>query len=409
MEPIYDQTKKHLTIEWMESKKNESPSHRFFSKKPIKLQMHPKLADKLIRAYFKGAMPSWIKRYAETHNFEVKQVKHEGKDGWWIAKWAGFEGNPFSSPTVKGAVRQFSKMIPFVCEDLREKVIDNLDIIEQNLSIDPSHFHGFGLYFRPEEINKEGGCLLLEEDVIPERDQEEDEDYRNLIEAHGKLADLVWEITNPLSKELEVSDEELVNDIELNEEEDEEVLINKSDEIIIDLEEIKVEVPVLEETEEITEEVPLEITAVGETEEITEEIPLEITAVEETEEITKEVPLEITAVEETEEVPLEITTVEETEEIIEEVPLEITTVEETEEIIEEVSLEITAVEEAEEIMEEVLLEITEESGNEIEDSLLEPETDVSEDVSIAALIQKLVPLKNDDKKAGAIAGQMPLF
>ncbi|MGG3805770.1 hypothetical protein [Metabacillus fastidiosus] len=320
MQPIYDQTKKNLTIEWMEPKKSESPSHRFFSKKPIKLQMHPKLADKLIRAYFKGAMPSWIKHYAETHNFEVKQVKYEGKDGWWIAKWAGFEENPFSSPTVKGAVRQFSKMIPFVCEDLRGKVIDNLDIIEQNLSIDPNHFHRYGLYFRPEELNKEGGCLLLEKDVIPERDQEEDEDYRNLIEAHGKLADLVWEITNPLSKELEVSDEDLVNDIELNEKEHEEVLIKESDEIIIDLEEIKVKIPVLEETEEV--------------------------------------PFEIIVIEEIEEMPLEI---------------------------------------------------VKEAGMEIEETLVEPETYLSEEVSKTAPVQKLVPLKNDDKKAGAITGQMPLF
>ncbi|WP_066297567.1 hypothetical protein [Bacillus sp. FJAT-29937] len=254
MEPRYEESSGHLIIEWMESIKGESPKHHYYNKKPLKLQFHPKEKDRLVRGYFSGALPGWMKRYADLHKFEVQQVNHEGKSGWWLSKWGGFDENPFSAPTIKGAVRQFCKQIPFVCDDLVEKVKDNLNVIERNLFIDPSAFEQCGLYFSKEIVEQKQGCLLLEEGVIPNRETDEsDEDYRNRIEATGKLAELVWEITTPLP-EPEVDTEELVTEMELEEIED----IIEEDAGVIDLDiELEMEEemisinPIEEEKEEL--------------------------------------------------------------------------------------------------------------------------------------------------------------
>lgn len=253
MEPRFEATSGHLIIEWMEHKKGESPKHHYYNKKPLKLQFHPKEKDKLVRAYFSGALPGWMKRYAALHKYEVQQVNHQGKSGWWIARWAGFDETPFSAVTIKGAVRQLSKQIPFVCKDLREKIEDNMAAIERNLSFEPTAFESCGLYFSKEMVEQKQGCLLLEAGVIPERKTDEsDEDYFNRIEATGKLAELIWEITTPLpGSEIDIDDEESELDlVETDETIEDEVLVDLNIELESEGEPITF-IPIEEESEEI--------------------------------------------------------------------------------------------------------------------------------------------------------------
>ncbi|EWG08797.1 hypothetical protein [Cytobacillus firmus] len=255
MEPIFNPASEKLIIEWIESKKGESPKRHYYEKKPLKLQFHPKERSKLVRAYFTGEMPAWLKRYADHHTFKVQALSHEGKSGWWIARWGGFLENPLSSPTIKGAIGQLLEQVPNVCADLKEKINDNLQVIENNLLTDPAAFQSFGLYFEPETCEKEGGCLLIEEDVIPIRQESDtDEDYKNRIEAEGKLAELVWEITLPLPDSLSLADNiEHLEEIDIELDENEEVIEITENEEVIDLDSLDVEsieFPILEEVVE---------------------------------------------------------------------------------------------------------------------------------------------------------------
>lgn len=255
MEPIFNPTSEKLIIEWIESKKGESAKRHYFEKKPLKLQFHPKERNKLVRGYFTGEMPAWLKRYADHHNFKVQALSHEGKSGWWIARWGGFIENPLSSPTIKGAIGQLLEQVPNVCADFKKKINDNLHVIENNLLNDPAAFQSFGLYFEPETFEKEGGCLLIEEDVIPLRqDSDTDEDYKNRIEAEGKLAELVWEITSPLPESLSIAENiEHLEEIDIEIDENEEVIEIIGNEEVIDLDTLDVEsieFPILEEVVE---------------------------------------------------------------------------------------------------------------------------------------------------------------
>ncbi|MCP1161375.1 hypothetical protein [Bacillus infantis] len=230
MEPRFEPKNKCIIIEWMEHRKSESPTHHYFEVKPLSVQYHPKEKHKMVRAYFQSELPGWIKRYAEIHKFRVQSVNKDGITGWWLSRWGGFEENPFSSPTIKGAIRQLKKMIPDVCDDLKEKVNDNASIIEKNLMIDAVAFEPFGLYFSPELIVGKGGCMLLEKGVIPEKeDNQDDEEYRNIIEATGKLSELVWEITTPLpfneEQDLELEENETEEELLITQLEDEEEIV----------------------------------------------------------------------------------------------------------------------------------------------------------------------------------------
>lgn len=421
MEPRFEKTSNQLIIEWMEKKqKNESPTHHYYNKKPVKLQMHPKKELKLIRAHFTGAMPAWIKRYAEDHNFEVKQVHHEGKDGWWIAKWGGFEENPLSSPTIKGAVRQFSKMIPFVCEDLREKVMDNLDVIERNLHIDPYSFQKFGLYYRPEQMKNDGGCLLLESDVIPEREEENDEDYRNKVEAVGKLSELVWEITTPLPEPEvpEQSEEELLDELELVDAESEEDF--SLGEIVIELEDEPIDIPELEgeleipilKNEEELEEISLEGIIVLDEEE-SEDIPLVDVPIIDGEEVEEDFNIELEDIEENteDEMPLSVLEGEMVEETL--------TNEQITDANDSCDTQLLSSEEQcneeNHLVEEIKEDPIEENVSETKESTVDEKVEQPNEESFNGFLEQEVEtvqitvLKEDDKKAKARAGQVALF
>ncbi|MBP1932037.1 hypothetical protein [Ammoniphilus resinae] len=230
MHPHYEQSTKHLIIDWYEKKKDgsgkvtsSSPIHHYFSGIPSALQLHPKDPKKVVRATFTGdthgKMPGWMEKYAKEHDFQCQQVTRNGEVGWWIANWRIYPtgSKPLTSPHLEGAIAQMSHFIPEVCEDLREKLLENREVIKMNLRNYPDIYNPFGLYFRPEEIKGEGGSLLIEEDFILKReDEESDHDYRLRIEKDGRLERLIYELITPLpepvSAQPEVIGEDILND-----------------------------------------------------------------------------------------------------------------------------------------------------------------------------------------------------
>jgi hypothetical protein len=219
--PFYEKSTGMVVIEWFEQKANSSsPTKHYFEAKPIKLQFHPKDASKIIRVYFEGRMPTWMKRYVKEkeHPFECKEVFQNGIVGWWLANWRNFETGmrPLNSPTIKGSIQNFIDLIPAVVEDYRERLRVGLDVIASNLAVAPSYFEPFGLYYRPEEVTGNGGAIVIDEDLIPVRMSGEiDLDYESRIRAHGRLDRLIFELTTPLSGE----EEEAQDSIEESEEE----------------------------------------------------------------------------------------------------------------------------------------------------------------------------------------------
>jgi hypothetical protein len=254
MQPTYNG--KVVIIEWLEKRENKSPVSHRFSEKPIKLQLHPypDEKDKVIRAHFKGERPGWIESYCSKHFYRSQQVIIDGQVGWWISKWKGYSQNPFSSPDIKGAVTQLAGQIPYEVDELRRKLLENLETVVTNLRFYPDDYQQYGLYFRQEELLHAGGCLLLEDGTIPEKTEGIDkEEYRDAIEA-SKLPDLIWELTEPRAIP------------ELNEEEDESTMSLSDEEVdenfVIDLdpleEEDEQEIEFTQEDAEAEEITPLD-------------------------------------------------------------------------------------------------------------------------------------------------------
>lgn len=223
MQSQYENSTGHLVIEWYEKKKDKSgkaattssQTHHYFSGIPTALQFHPKEPNMVVRATFigetYGKMPGWLEKYATEHGFECQQAARQGEVGWWIANWSGYSSGmkPLSSPHIQGALLQFCNLIPDVFPELRDKVKGNLETICLNLRHYPQFYETLGLYFRLEEIKKEGGCLLIEEEVIPSRlDGESDEEYRLRIEKDGTLERLIHEMIAPLPEPILSTEEE---------------------------------------------------------------------------------------------------------------------------------------------------------------------------------------------------------
>lgn len=209
MKPRYEQYTGQVVIEWYEKKKNGSPIHHQYSQKPTTLQLHPKEPEQIIRATFADKIPSWMEKYASEHSYRCQQVTRSGEVGWWLANWRTYtDGNkPLTSPNLDGALEQLARKIPDVCENLNETVLENKDTIKKNLRNYPDVFGAFGLYFRPEEIHGVSGAMVFDDDVIPSRDTEEnDQDYRSRIERDGRLEKLVFELITPLPEPVRVDE-----------------------------------------------------------------------------------------------------------------------------------------------------------------------------------------------------------
>lgn len=201
--PFVERSTGIVVIEWYESKETSStPTKHHFEAKPIKLQTHPKNPSKIIRIYFEGRMPGWVKRYVKEkeHPFECAEIFQNGMVGWWIANWRRFdEGKPFNAPTIKGCINSFIYLIPSVVEDYRERMRNAMDTIAVNLSKHPTFYEPFGLYYRPEEITGDGGAMVVDENLFPVRmSDESDLDFESRIRSHGGLDRLIFEMTTPL-------------------------------------------------------------------------------------------------------------------------------------------------------------------------------------------------------------------
>lgn len=217
MQSYYEQSTGKLVIEWYDKKKGtSSPVHHYFAGVPTSLQLHPKDPKNVVRATFTGTygnMPGWIEKYCDEHHFQCQQVIRDKEVGWWFANWRVHPSGmkPLTSPTILGAVHQMVQLVPEVCEDLREKLIDNKEVIGQNLRNYPNLYQPLGVYFRTEEIKGEGGVMLIEEDIISnQQDGESDEDYLRRIQLDGKLERLVFELITPLPEPVREEESELM-------------------------------------------------------------------------------------------------------------------------------------------------------------------------------------------------------
>ncbi|GGG18177.1 hypothetical protein [Paenibacillus abyssi] len=202
--PFFEKTSGIVVIEWYEAKEtSSSPTKHHFEAKPIKLQLHPKDPSKVVRIYFDGKMPGWMNRYIKEkeHPFECKELFQAGQVGWWIANWRTYETGmkPLSSPTIRGSINAFIDLIPAVVEDYRERVREGFDVIESNLAIEPDFYRPFGLYYRAEEITGDGGSMLIDPELLPNRMADEsDDDFEGRIRSYGQLDRLIFELTTPL-------------------------------------------------------------------------------------------------------------------------------------------------------------------------------------------------------------------
>ncbi len=237
MEPIFEESTGFAVIEWYKPVENGSPEKHYFHKKPIRCQMHPKLTNRVVRLHFRGQMPSWIKDYARKHNFKCQQVTHNGKTGFWLANWHGWEeGNkPLSAPTLKGTLGQLKRLVPTVCEELVERIDKYQEVIAENLIFHPTAFNDFGLYFRKASVGS-GVCMVIE-DIVPLReDAMTDDEYRTVIENDGRLTKLIHELTLPLPDPV-LSEDELVEGIDIDDEEEALDLLSFGEEVEDDEEE----------------------------------------------------------------------------------------------------------------------------------------------------------------------------
>ncbi len=229
MHPRFDKSTGHLIIEWYEKREQGSPIHHYYSEKPTRLQLHPRDPEKVIRAVFSNKMPGWLEKYAKKHDFKCQQVTRNGEVGFWIANWRIYPDGykPFTSPSIEGAIEQFTHQIPEVCKHLRDLILENIDIIKQNLENYPAAFEGLGFYYRPEEINGNGGAIVFDNFIPIQGVDETGDEYRLRIEKDGRLERLVYELTSPLPEPVKKDevDENDVEPIHIEFEEDEELIV----------------------------------------------------------------------------------------------------------------------------------------------------------------------------------------
>lgn len=172
---IWDSTKNQLLIEWTE-KKADKEEHHFLKKSPLRLQLHPTNGE-VLRAYFKGARPSWISKFAKEKRYKTHETTTGGK-GWWIANWSNYslDERPLICPYIKGMIEEWFEKLPESCQIDKKNILNHFEVVETNLLYHAYEFKKWGLHFRPEDILLDGGAMLLEENLRPK--ELDDVEYR---------------------------------------------------------------------------------------------------------------------------------------------------------------------------------------------------------------------------------------
>lgn len=243
---IYDETHKDVTIDWVEEKKDKL-DHHFLRREPVLCQLDPMREGKVLRVHFQGNKPAWIDRYIkskEGKQYTVNDVRTQNGVGFTISDK---DSKVLPCPFVKGMIEDWFGKIDVENHPFKEKLLDNLEIVEKNLRHYSELFHEFGLYFRMEEVNKKYGAMeIIEELLVPT------DDWKGTLFDFERCVDSLVELREyPLEEE--IIEEELIDEIielpaadELVEEElleNDELLEEPLEEV---LDETLLELPVLE-------------------------------------------------------------------------------------------------------------------------------------------------------------------
>lgn len=249
----YETSTGYVILEWLEEKEGSSPTPHHFSKVPSYLQLHPIDEYMVVRAHFTGAMPTWIKRYTKKHHLKAAQITKDGKVAWWISNWKFWnEGKkPLTAPNLDGSLNQLKGKIPDVVEELRDRIDQNREIMKQNLIWYPDAYKDLGLAYRREEVIGQGGCVIFDDTIIPEREDEmSEQDYRNSILRDGRLERLIHEMGMELPESIEKVEQ---GDFVVSFEEDEEI-----EELSLDLSDFFIDEDSDEEEELVMDDFSLE-------------------------------------------------------------------------------------------------------------------------------------------------------
>ncbi|MBO0588157.1 MULTISPECIES: hypothetical protein [unclassified Sporosarcina] len=256
---IWDSTKNQLLIEWIETK-SDKEEHHYLKKSPLRLQLHPTTGE-VLRAYFKGARPSWIIKFAKEKKFKTHETTTGGK-GWWIANWSNYPSDerPLICPYIRGMIEEWFENLPESCQSDKKNILNHIEVVETNLLYHADEFKKWGLHFRPEDILLDGGAMLLEDNLRPkELDDVEFKladwpDYIKVVRELQELRDIP-ESSDIKARIEDYEDEPFV--LELPQTPAKEDLLEETDEVLVLKTEENFKIPV-ESTEEYDLDVVLE-------------------------------------------------------------------------------------------------------------------------------------------------------
>ncbi|MEX3625003.1 hypothetical protein [Viridibacillus arvi] len=275
---VYDEEHNQLTIEWRDKEKQRKEPY-YFSKRPIYCQIHPRFSDKVMRAYFKGAMPSWIGKFAKSCNYNAKEVSGVKGKGFWISNLLGDDGL-ILCPTTSGAIDEWFERVPEEFENEKSLLMQYMDIVDVNLKYYSKDYEQFGIFYRRESVIKEKGMLCLQANLFPSKDEDNEpineifwdkfpEVIKKLIEPH-EIPDEALEPCVVEEEEFEIELNKQVEEISFTadymDENQIEDLVNNdielSSQVIEDIQEIEVvsnstieviekNLPIIEDLEEV--------------------------------------------------------------------------------------------------------------------------------------------------------------
>lgn len=253
MEIFYDKADNEVVITEVEKVRKKNVRHTFKGT-PMVLQYHPKKDDEIIRVYFEGKRPNWIKDQSVLYQSDF--VSGEGILGWWITTWKIYEGL-IITPSLEGAVIMISEAIPEEFPDLKNKIIQNIDIIALNLKYDPNHYNVLGLYYKKESLIGDSGAVYIDPNILFKKGRKEErEDYLQRFMSSG-ITDLIDELISPIDYDDEfiLSQQEMDNESfdEVEEAEAKQVVDDEFETLEDDLEEDTKQSTDLDESELVGE------------------------------------------------------------------------------------------------------------------------------------------------------------